>query len=202
MVSVAAVELALAAACLAQSLPEPTGSYPVGRVTLHLVAVEREVVVQAWYPAQSGAEGKLAPWVPADQLSHEEKGFVGMLLRRSSDPSAKEVPKVMTSVVVHAREGVPLADLPKRFPVLLFAAGSQQIPSEYSCLTEDLASRGFVVVGYGPTVMGGRTWRDDLTRVLDQFGAWNTTEGHLFFGHLDLDRFGVSLLCLAHLDVF
>src|SRR5581483_2961745 len=115
---------------------------------------------------------------------------VGMMLRKSSAPSAKDVTKVLTSVGVHAREGVPLADSPKRLPVLLFAAGSQQIPSEYSCLTEDLASRGFVVVGYGPTVMGGRTWRNDLTQVLDQLGAWNTTQGHLFCGRLDLDRVG------------
>jgi predicted dienelactone hydrolase len=151
---------------------------------------KREFVVQAWYPAQSVADGKRAPWVPADQLSHEAKGFVGMMLRKSSAPSAKDVTKVLTSVVVHAREGVPLADSPKRFPVLLFAAGSQQIPSEYSCLTEDLASRGFVVVGYGPTVMGGRTWRNDLTQLLDQLGVWNTTKRHLFFGRLNLDSIG------------
>jgi pimeloyl-ACP methyl ester carboxylesterase len=74
--------------------------------------------------------------------------------------------------------------------VLLFAAGSQQIPSEYSCLAEDLASRGFVVVGYGPTVMGGRTWRNDLTQVLDQLGVWNTTQGHQFFGRLNPDLIG------------
>ena len=190
LVSVAAVELSLAAASWAQSLPEPSGSYPVGRITFQLLDGSREFVVQAWYPAQSGAEGKRAPWVPADQLSHEEKGFVGMMLRKSSAPSAKDVTKVLTSVVVHAREGVPLADSPKRFPVLLFAAGSQQIPSEYSCLAEDLASRGFVVVGYGPTVMGERTWRDDLTQVLDQLGVWNTTKRHLFFGRLNLDSIG------------
>src|SRR3954471_11409364 len=190
MVSVAAVELSLATACGAQSLPAPTGSYPVGRITFQLVDDKREFVVQAWYPAQSGAEGKRALWVPADQLSHEEKGFVGMLLRRSSAPSAKDVTKVLTSVVVHAREGVPLSGSPKRFPVILLAAGSQQIPSQYSCLAEDLASRGFVVVGYGPTVMGGRTWRDDLTRILDQLAVWNTTQGHLFFGRLNLDRIG------------
>src|SRR5438045_4089435 len=67
---------------------------------------------------------------------------------------------------------------------------THQIPSEYSCLTEDLASRGFAVVGYGPTVMGGRTWRNDLTQVLDQLGVWNTTKRHLFFGRLNLDLIG------------
>jgi pimeloyl-ACP methyl ester carboxylesterase len=112
------------------------------------------------------------------------------MLRRSSAPSAKDVPKVLTSVVVHAREDVPPADSPKRFPMLLFAAGSQQIPSEYSSLTEDLASRGFVVIGYGPTVMGERTWRGDLKYVLDQMEAWNTTRGHVFFDRLNLDRIG------------
>jgi pimeloyl-ACP methyl ester carboxylesterase len=201
-VGVAAVVLSSAAAFPAESVPEPTGAYPVGRATYHLVGVsrdddrashkghKREFMVHLWYPAQAGAVGKPAPWMPADRLSHEEKGFVGMMLRRSSAPSAKDVANVLTSVVVHAREDVPPADSPKRFPVLLFAAGSQQIPSEYSCLTEDLASRGFVVVGYGPTVMGGRTWRDDLTQVLDQLGVWNATEGHRFFGRLNLDVIG------------
>jgi pimeloyl-ACP methyl ester carboxylesterase len=190
LVSVAAVELSLAAPSGAQALPEPTGSYPVGRITFHLVDDKREFTVQAWYPARPGAEGKPAPWVPADRLGHEEKGFVGMMLRKSTAPAAKDVSKVLTSVVVHAREGVPPADSPKRFPVILFAAGSQQIPSEYSCLTEDLASRGFVVVGYGPTVMGERTWRNDLTQVLDQLGVWNTTKKHQFFGRLNLDQIG------------
>lgn len=190
IMSVATVELFLAAASEAQSLPEPTGRYAVGRVTFHLLNDKGEFTVQAWYPAHSGAEAKPAPWVPPDQLSREEKGFVGMLLRRSSTPSAKDVPKVLTSVIVHAREDISLAESPNHFPVLLFAAGSQQIPSEYSCLTEDLASRGFVVAGYGPTVMGGRTWRDDLTQVLDQLAVWNATQGHLFFGHLDLNKIG------------
>lgn len=188
--------------CRADPLPAPTGKAPVGRVTHHLLDPtrddkqgtrkdgKREFPVHVWYPAEAGVAGKPAPWLPADRLSHEEKGFVGMMLRRSSAPSAKDVPKVLTSVVVHAREDAPLADSPKRFPVLLFAAGSQQIPSEYSCLTEDLASRGFVVIGYGPTVMGARTWRDDLTQVLEQLGVWNTTQGHRFFGRLDLDRIG------------
>ncbi len=202
MVSVAAVELSLAAACGAQSLPETTGLYPVGRATFHLVVVsrnddqgsskdhQREFMLQVWYPAGSGPEGKPAPWLPADEARLEEKSFLGMSLRRSSDPSAKDIPKVLASVVVHAREEIPLAASPKRFPVLVFSAGSQTIPSTYSSLVEDLASRGFVVIGYGPTVMGHGTWKGDLTQVLDQLGIWNATLGHLFFGRLDLDHVG------------
>lgn len=198
----AAVVLALTAACRAERLPEPTGPYPVGATSFQLVDPTRDdpqtaqqdhkrrFTLRIWYPAKTGAPGNPAPWIPPDQLPHEETGFVGMMLRRSSHPAAKDVHKVLTSVVVHAREDVPPADSPKRFPVLLFAAGSQQVPSEYSSLTEDLASHGFVVIGYGPTVMGARTWRDDLTQVLDQLSAWNTTPTHPLSRRLDLDRIG------------
>jgi hypothetical protein len=202
LASAAVIELALTVTCGAQSLPEPTGAYPVGRITYHLVDAsrgddqgthkdhKREFMVQVWYPAQPKAEGKPAPWIPADRALLEEKGFLAVLLRRSSDPSAKDIPKALASVVVRAREEVPLAASPKRFPALLFSSGSQTIPSTYSFLVEDLASRGFVVVGYGPTVIGHGTWKGDLTHILDQLRAWNKTEGHMFFGRLDLDRIG------------
>lgn len=186
----------------AQSLPEPTGTYAVGRMAVRLVAASRadeqgsradpklQPVVQVWYPARAGVEGKPASWLPADRAGLEEKGFVGMLLRKPAGPSARDIPKVLASVVVHAREDVPLADSPKQFPVLVFSAGSQTIPSTYSCLVEDLASRGFVVVGYGPTVMGLGIWKDDLTHLLDQLKVWNSTREHTFFGRLDLDKVG------------
>jgi hypothetical protein len=202
MVWVAVIELSLAMACGAETLPEPTGAYPVGRVTYQLVDGsrsddqgsredhKREFMVQVWYPAQSGTGGKPAVWLPADTARLEEKGYLGLLLRASSDPAAKDVPKVLASVVVHAREEMPVAGSARRFPVLVFAAGSQTIASTYSSVVEDLASRGFVVIGYGPTVMGHGTWKGDLTHVLDQLGAWNTTQGHLFFGRLDLDHIG------------
>ena len=120
------MEFAWAAACGAQSLPEPTGAYPVGRITYHLVDGsrndeqgshkdhKREFMAHVWYPAQSGTEGKPAPWMPADWARLEEKGILGMRLRGSSDPSAKDIPKVLASVVVYAREEIPVAAAPKR----------------------------------------------------------------------------------------
>jgi len=159
LVSVAAIKLSLAAACGAQTLPEPNGAYPVGRITYHLVDAarnddqgshkdhKREFMVDVWYPAQSGTEGKPAPWLLADWARWEEKGHVGIRLRRSSDPSAKDISRFMASVVVHAREEIPLAASPQRFPVLLFSSGSLMFPSAYSSLVEDLASHGFVIIG-------------------------------------------------------
>ena len=69
MVSVAAVELCLATVCRAQLLPEPTGPYPVGRVTFNLVDAsrddeqgsqenhKREFMVQVWYPDNAARRG-------------------------------------------------------------------------------------------------------------------------------------------------
>lgn len=189
----------------ASTLPKPMGANPVGRISFCLVGSpqkdvpegqkkdpKREFTVQVWYPAEAraGAEGKPAPWLPPDSLPAEEKGFLAMRLRQSKDPAANDIPKVLRTVVVHAREEVPLAAAPEKLPVLVFSAGSQTLPSTYSFLVEDLASRGFVVAGYGPTVMGHGTWKGDLTQVLDQLEAWNKTQGHKFFGRLGLDRIG------------
>ena len=202
MLSVAAIELSLAAACSAQSLPEPTGANSVGRITYPLVDGKHEYTVQVWYPAKAAPdskpapdakpalEGKPAPWLPEDRVLLEQKGFLGMSLQRSSDPAAKDIPTFLASIVGHARQEVPLAASPKPFPVILFSAGSQTIPSTYSSLVEDLASRGFVVVGYGPTVIGLNTWKGDLTHILDQLAVWHTAHDHLFFDRLDLDHIG------------
>src|SRR5204862_3504891 len=44
----------------------------------------------------------------------------------------------------HARDGVDVA--PGRFPVLLFAHGANQLPTNYSALIEALVARGYIVV--------------------------------------------------------
>jgi hypothetical protein len=220
MASAAAIGFPLAAADGGPSLPEPTGDYPVGRITYHLADRsrddergshkdhKREFMVHVWYPAQSGGKGKLAPWLPPEWARLEGNGDRG-LLKKSPDPSAKDVDKYLASVVVHSREDVPLAPSPKRFPVILLSPGSISFPSKYSSLAEDLASHGFVVVGNVPTgsvfavsfpagnvtrMYRGRDmfaeWAGDLIHELDQLEVWNKTPGHLFFGRVDLDRVG------------
>jgi pimeloyl-ACP methyl ester carboxylesterase len=220
LVAVAAGEFLLTSSCGAQTLPAPTGAHPVGRITVHFVDAargddqgthedhKREFMAQVWYPAEAGAKGKPAPWMPPDWARLEENGILGMRLKRSVDPSAKDIPKALASVVIHAREDVPPAAAPKRFPVLVFSSGSLMFPSEYSYLVEDLASLGFVVIGNVPTgyvraisfPAGNVTpsfkkpnfplWPGDLAYELDQLQAWNTTRGHRFFDRLDLDRVG------------
>ncbi len=203
------------------SLPEPTGEHPVGRVPYHLADPsrtdergthkdhKREFMVHVWYPAQAGAKGKPAPWLPPEWARLKGNDYSD-LLKKSPDPAAKDAEKFVASVVAHSREGVPLAAAPKRFPVVLLSPGSISFPSKYSSLAEDLASHGFVVVGNVPTgsvsavsfpagniTRGYRDgkdmfaeWAGDLIYELDQLAVWNKTEGHLLFGRLDLDRIG------------
>jgi predicted dienelactone hydrolase len=162
LASAAAIGLPLAAANGGPSLPEPTGDYPIGRITYYLADLsrndergshkdrKREFMAHVWYPAQSGAKGRPAPWLPPEWARLKGNDHSD-LLRRSPDPSAKDADKVVASVVVRAREDVPLASSPERFPVLLLSPGSISFPSKYSSLAEDLASHGFVVVGNVPT---------------------------------------------------
>jgi predicted dienelactone hydrolase len=107
-------------------------------------------MVHVWYPAQPGVKGKPAPWLPPEWACLKGNDYSD-LLKRSPDPSAKDAAKLVASVVVHAREEVPLALSPKHFPVILLSPGSVSFPSKYSSLVEDLASHGFVVVGNVPT---------------------------------------------------
>jgi len=101
-----------------------------------------------------------------------------------------------------------VAPSPKRFPVILLAPGSVSYPAKYTSLAEELASRGFIVIGDVPVGNGLRVpfpagnvtpgyngamfteWEGDLIYELDRLKVWNETKGHLFYGRLDLDRIG------------
>lgn len=171
-VSSAIIQLLMVAACGAQTLPAPTGAYPVGRCALHLTDSQHDFVVLVWYPARSATDGRPAPYIAADETHLQDRRLASV------------------DVQAHAREGVPLATSPRRFPILILSAGSTTITELYSSLVEDLASRGFVVIGYGPTVIGDGVWKGDLTHVLDELGPWNRNRDQPFFGRLDLDRVG------------
>jgi pimeloyl-ACP methyl ester carboxylesterase len=201
-------------------LPKPTGPYPVGRRSFHLVDPsrtdvqgsrsdhEREFMVVVWYPSELNANAPRAPWLPSQWEPLEANGFLGMQLDRSSNAAAKDFHGVMGSVEVAAREDAPLARASKPFPILVFSPGNRMFPTEYSSLLEDLASHGYVVIGHVPTgwvsvaFPDGHTtsrsdhadfslWTGDLKFILDQAAGWNASRDSMFFGRLDLNRVGV-----------
>jgi hypothetical protein len=202
-------------------LPKTTGPYGVGRTSFHLVDAsrtdelgsradhKREFVIFVWYPADSVAAGAPAEWLPAEWVPLETNGLLGRMLGRSSDPVARDIPGVMRSVVVNAHELSPIADSPRRFPLLLFGPGNMMFPTEYTSVLEEMASQGYIVIGYVPTGFvsavsfpDGRVtrvyarpsfklWTGDMEYAIDQAAAWNAQPKSMFFGRLDMERVGV-----------
>jgi dienelactone hydrolase len=145
-------------------LPAPTGPYPIGTVTLHLIdsareetlgdrpGGPRELMVQIWYPAGHAGPGE--PYRPFAESSL--------------------VKYHLALVRTHAARGVPVAGARPRYPVLLFSPGWVGRRNQNTVQAEELASHGFVVVGidhpYGTELTrfpDGRTARTVLGEFLD-----------------------------------
>ena len=128
--------LLLSSSLLAQVplLPRPEGTHPVGYWrTTHAVNRDssRILLLEVWYPAASpGATFKPYASLP-----------VANALASQLDLRAGWEQPVMT----HAIEGAGV--LPGSHPVVIFSHGLSWPMTLYQALTEDLASRGYVVIG-------------------------------------------------------
>lgn len=130
------------------ALPAPTGPYPVGVVSRHLVdegradpwvpSERRELMVSVWYPAVVSRR-PLAPYV-----SPAESALIFETLKVTGVP-----PEVLSTVVTHARAGAPRR--PGLRPLVVLSPGFTLTRSSLTGLAEDLASRGYVVAGIDHT---------------------------------------------------
>jgi dienelactone hydrolase len=123
-------------------LPEPTGPYAVGTSFLYmkdLARVEdavpaggsaRELLVQLWYPAQP---------------SHNR-------FARYREPRETKVLSSYQSVILtNSRQDAPIAISGGPFPVILFNHAWQGRRTNYTFLTEELASHGYIVASIDHT---------------------------------------------------
>jgi predicted dienelactone hydrolase len=141
------------------TLPAPAGPYAVGRVEYDWVDASRaetfglgkdghrELDVWVWYPAAAApgsAGAPPAPYLPpawrAARAQSQQPAFLAQFLIQE--------PAVVTA---HAVAGLPLAPAQVTYPVVIFQPGLGPILPDYTTLAEDLASRGYVVVGSTPT---------------------------------------------------
>ena len=126
------------------TLPVPTGPYPLGTVSLHLVDRSnpdpvagpghyREVMAGVWYPAANAGRYPRARWMLPAPLR-------GLLVSGDFDPG------VAASPLTAAREGAPVLCAGGRRPVVVFSHGAHDHRSDTTIVVQELASHGYVVV--------------------------------------------------------
>jgi predicted dienelactone hydrolase len=116
------------------TLPQPTGPFAIGRRVDDWAGDGRELLVWIWYPA--------VPGQPVDDYwpSHLRPPPLPWMFRLLTRDLSK----------VHghsARDGNIAPDQPS-YPVLIMRGGGSAPVMNYSTLAEDLASHGYVVVGF------------------------------------------------------
>jgi pimeloyl-ACP methyl ester carboxylesterase len=133
-------------------LPAPTGSFAVGRtiqdwtdpVALDTLApvpgTTRELLVWIWYPSSPGQSVALDNYVPA-QLRPKPAAAgdanIWTLLTRD-----------VSNVRAHSARDPDVSAAQRSYPVVIMRAGASAPVMGYSTLAEDLASHGYVVVGF------------------------------------------------------
>jgi dienelactone hydrolase len=135
------------------ALPMPTGPFAVGRTTMvwsdpanmdpmaPAPGAKRELAAWIWYPASSAqTSGRASDYLPPAwrEAVDRQRGFlIGHILTRD-----------LSRVKTHSVEDADVSPLQPAYPVILMRAGLSALVASYSSLAEDLASHGYIVVGF------------------------------------------------------
>src|SRR5207253_4390089 len=134
------------------TLPTPTGSFAVGRATYDwadeatlgslapVPGAKRELLVWIWYPSATGQPAALPddylPAAPRAEVERARDGVMGFLTRD------------LSRVHAHAMRNSDVSPQQRSYPVVIMRAGASGEVWNYSSLAEDLASHGYMVVGF------------------------------------------------------
>jgi dienelactone hydrolase len=133
-------------------LPIPSGPFAVGRITYDWrdanqqdamaprPGTPREIFAWIWYPAAAQGSNQTADYFPkpwTDALYRQRGWFLTHFMW-------KDFARVQT----HSIAGAELSGVQREYPVVLMRAGLAAEIAGYSNLAEDLASHGYVVVGF------------------------------------------------------
>ena len=131
-------------------LPLPTGPFAVGRVIYGwadaatpaarspVSGAEHELLVWIWYPSSAGPSVAMDDYVPAQ-------------MRTAAGPMAgpmRYVTRDLSKVQGHSTRDSGVSPQERTYPVVIMRAGASAGVVNYSTLAEDLASHGYVVVGF------------------------------------------------------
>jgi len=136
-------------------LPEPSGPFEVGTLSLYLVDENRaeiygpepggprELMIQLWYPANPDPDATPGPWT--DDLDRigpanaQRLGFPSFALDH------------LALVETHSYPEAPLSDAEERYPVIVYSHGWTGFRTVNVDQTEALASHGYIVVSVDHT---------------------------------------------------
>ena len=133
------------------TLPGPAGPFAVGRTTYTWInnaeteelapaaAGKREVAVWVWYPAATTtavpAEYLPAPWRTA--LAQHSGVLMSQFFTRD-----------LSRVRTHSTSDPEVSPKQRSYPVIIMRAGGGALTTDFTTLAEDLASYGYIVVGF------------------------------------------------------
>lgn len=166
-------------------LPASTGPFLVGRRTYAWIdpartdpwsgdpTERRQLLGYVWYPADAGSDSIEAPYFP----------HLAQLAEQFAAADRRVLRSIRCQALLDAR--AVLGEGP--FPVLLFSPGANLSCLFYTCLLEDLASHGYVVVGLehvhegrGQVLQDGTVARPDYQRHMPPLGTPTLEETRFF----------------------
>lgn len=134
------------------TLPRPTGPYAVGRFTGLIEddgekqflspnpSEPRRASIWAWYPTDASSIAKRCDYLPEMWRS---------ALDQTRGAFNREILSVdLAHIVDQSFCGVSLSSREQKYPLILLRAGSSALISQYTVLAENLASYGYIVVGF------------------------------------------------------
>lgn len=194
------------------SLPKRVGNYRIGRQLIYLTdesrpdsagTGKREIAVWVYYPAetsQTTAEELILPTAWAERYRALMEKKLG-----------KTAANALLSLKTNAQTAASVASDKSLFPVLIFAPGSNWLPTDYSSMIEDAAASGYIVLAYASaplspvvqysngSIVDSPRWNEstyglvgeDFNFICGQLEKLNQDSSLKIKNRLDLDRIGV-----------
>jgi len=134
------------------TLPAPTGHFAVGRTTYTWVnndeidelapsgAAKRVVVAWMWYPSAAATTATLTEYLPAPWRK--------ALAENSGVLMSRFLTRDLGFVRTHSTSRPDVSPEQRSYPVVILRAGGGALTTDFTTLAEDLASHGYIVVGF------------------------------------------------------
>jgi dienelactone hydrolase len=135
------------------TLPTPTGPFAVGRATYAwaddaavdalapVPGTKRELMVWIWYPAEAGPSSAATnDYLPAPLRTETERDRGALMSRFFT--------RDLSRVHAHSIRNSAVSPRQRSYPVAIMRGGASSEVANYTTLAEDLASHGYVVVGF------------------------------------------------------